>query len=273
MTARSLEAFPGLEAASLRAAALTAAAARDAVAARGRFSLALSGGATPARYFELLAAEDLPWDKVHVFWADERLVAPDSPDSNYRMARERLLSRAPIPEANVHPMRGAMWPGGVNGAGPSPDAPGASAPGAGQPVQEGRAIHADATDRSVQGEAAAGYEAVLRRFFGEGGIPAFDVVHLGLGGDGHTASLFPGQPALGERVRWVVPVFYAGASPPVPRLTLTLPVLNAACLVLFLASGADKAALARSAFSDDGGGYPAGLVRPAGKLVWLVGEA
>lgn len=238
MTARSLEAFPGLEAASLRAAALTAAAARDAVAARGRFSLALSGGTTPARYFGLLAAEDLPWDKVHVFWADERLVGPGSPDSNYRTARERLLSRAPIPEANVHPMRGAMWPGLVG------------------LTEEG---------------AANAYAAQLRQFFGPVDFPVFDMIHLGVGGDGHTASLFPGQPALTEGVRWVVPVSYAGASPPVPRLTLTLPVLNAARLVLFLASGADKAALARAAVSEGGGGYPAGLVRPEGRLVWLVG--
>jgi 6-phosphogluconolactonase len=248
MTGKSLETFPDLESASRRAADLTATAALEAVAARGRFSLALSGGSSPVRYFELLAAMDLPWDQVHVFWADERLLAPDSPDSNYRLARERLLSRAPIPEENVHPMRGAGWPG-----------------------------EPDLANLTEEGAAQA-YEAQLRQFFGLGeaggpeDFPAFDLIHLGLGGDGHTASLFPGQPALAERVRWVVSVRYAGASPPVPRLTLTLPVLNAARFVLFLASGKSKAELARAAFSGQGD-YPAGLVRPIGRLVWLVGEA
>jgi len=232
MNGANLEEFPGLEEASSRAAGLTASAARSAVAERGRFSLALSGGATPGRYFELLAQEELPWDQVHVFWADERLVSPDSPDSNFRLAQERLLARAPIPEGNVHPMAGGDFP----------------------PL-----------------EAAAAYEAELRAFFGHEAFPAFDVIHLGLGGDGHTASLFPGQPALSERQRWVVPVNYAGASPPVTRLTLTLPVLNAARLAFFLVSGPDKARLAREILTGGDEGRPAGLVRPAGKLFWLAG--
>ncbi len=234
MTGVCLESFPDLEEASRRAAELTSQAAREAVAKRGRFALALSGGSTPARYFELLAGEDIPWQEVHVFWADERLVAPDSSDSNFHLARARLLSRIPIPEGNVHPMAG-----------------GASGPGEPEP--------------------AAAYEALLRGFFGDHGFPAFDVIHLGLGGDGHTASLFPGQPALGERTCWVLPVEYAKASPPVGRLTLTLPVINAAHLVFFLVSGPDKARLAREVMEGKTG-YPAGLVCPAGKLVWLVGE-
>jgi 6-phosphogluconolactonase len=229
--------MPDLEAASRRAAELTARAAREALAARGRFALALSGGSTPARYFELLADADLPWRSVHVFFVDERIVPPDSMDSNYRLARERLLSRAPIPEANVRPMRSAAWPG------------------------------CETMDRE---SAARAYEALLEGFFGAGRPPRFDVIHLGLGGDGHTASLFPGQSALAEASRPVLPVDYAGARPPVPRLTLTLPVLNAARLAFFLASGADKAALAEEILSGGGEAYPASRVRPSGLLAWIV---
>jgi len=262
MNAARLERFPGMEEASLRAASLTARAAREAVAARGRFTLALSGGTSPLRYFELLSGEALPWDKVHVFWADERLVAPDSPDSNYRLAREHLLSRAPIPEANVHPMRGVEWPNGHGGV-----------------VEKGGCPPGFLEDDAAAGQpdsavaAAACYEVLLRQYFMGEHVPVFDVIHLGVGGDGHTASLFPGQPALGERARWVLPVRYAGASPPVARLTLTLPVLNAARLVFFLASGAAKARLAEAAVTGEGGGFPAALVRPAGQVHWLVGEA
>jgi 6-phosphogluconolactonase len=235
MNGAGLERFPDLEAASRHAAGLTARVARSAAAERGRFSLALSGGSTPARFFELLAGEDLPWDLVHVFWADERLVAQDSPDSNFRLAREHLLSGAPIPTGNVHPM--AIAP-----------------PGPTTPEQQARA-----------------YEGILRSFFGGEGFPAFDVIHLGLGGDGHTASLFPGQPALSERGRLVVPVEYAKASPPVPRLTLTLPVINAARQVFFLISGSDKLRLAEDILAGRGGAYPADSVRPAGRLLWLAG--
>lgn len=233
MNAAKLEAFAGLEDASLRASSLTARACRVAMREKGRFAIALSGGSTPGRYFELLAGEDLPWVYGHVFWADERLVPPDSPESNYRLAREHLLSRIPIPDANIHPMRG---------------------------------------DGSRQDEAARACEAELRAFFGDA-PPEFDALHLGLGGDGHTASLFPGQPALTERERWVVPVEYAGASPPVPRLTLTLPVINAARLVFFLLNGEDKAALAREIVEGRGEGYPAALVRPRLNPVWLAGGA
>lgn len=230
MTAASLETFPDLEAASARAASLAARAARMGARDRGRFALALSGGSTPGRFFELLAEEDLPWDVGHVFWADERLVPRQSPESNYHLAREHLLSRVAVPEANVHP----MW-GGSGSA------------------EEG----------------AREYEAVLRNFFGPGALPAFDAVHLGMGGDGHVASLFPGQPGLEEEHRWVLPVSYEHASPPVPRLTLTLPALNAARLVLFLVSGPDKAGLAQLIASGGGRGFPAALVRPALPPVWL----
>jgi len=257
MSAVDLERFADHEAASRRAAILTAEAARDALSARGRFTLALSGGATPGRYFELLAEQILPWDKVHVFWADERLVPLDSPDSNFHLAWERFLSRVPIPESNIHPMRDIKRSGEKR----SPVAPAGSQPA--------RAPSAGSVpDPEMEAQA---YEASLRRFFGDGATPVFDVIHLGLGGDGHTASLFPGQSTLEERVRWVLPVDYAGAAPQVARLTLTLPVVNAARLVFFLVSGPDKIKLAGAVASGICDGCPAGLVHPDGRLVWLLG--
>ncbi|MFP5220928.1 MAG: 6-phosphogluconolactonase [Acidobacteriota bacterium] len=236
MNAADLELFADLESACARAASLTARAAREAAAARGRFTLALSGGSTPARYFEQLAGIDLPWQAVHVFWADERLVAKDDPASNFRLAREHLLERAPIPADNIHPMVDA-------------------------------ALALEALEDQAQA-----CESMLRGFFGAGGFPAFDVIHLGVGDDGHTASLFPGQPALAERERWVLPVVYEKSKPPVPRLTLTLPVLNAARLAFFLVSGQGKTELAREIVEGRGEGYPASQVRPAGELFWLAGK-
>lgn len=236
MNAAKLELFADLESACARAASLTARAAREAVAARGRFTLALSGGTTPARYFEQLAGLDLPWQAVHVFWADERLVARDDPASNYALARAHLFTRAPIPAENIHPMTDPALP-------------------------------LEALEAQAQV-----CESMLRGFFGEEGFPAFDAVHLGVGEDGHTASLFPGQPALDERDRWVLPVVYDKSKPQVPRLTLTLPVLSAARLVFFLVSGKGKTALAREIVEGRGDGYPASQVRPDGGTVWLAGE-
>ncbi|GFK94034.1 6-phosphogluconolactonase [Fundidesulfovibrio magnetotacticus] len=247
MYAPDLRSFPDAEAAARAAALLVSEAAARAVAERGRFTLALSGGSTPGRFFELLAQEPMDWDRTHVFWADERLVPADSPESNQRLARERLIGRVSLPPGNVHPM-------------PSPDIP--------------------LEDAEAQAQA---HEAALRAFFGKegsghpagglvAGFPRFDAVHLGVGGDGHTASLFPGQASLGERLRWVLPVRYAVASPPVARLTLTLPVLDAAREVFFLVSGADKLALARAIAAGERPDCPASRVRPAsGSLCWLAG--
>jgi 6-phosphogluconolactonase len=209
-------------------------AATRAVAARGAFTVALAGGATPRRLYRLLADAGapfhgrIPWDRTHVFFGDERPVAPDHPDSNYRMAREALLDHVAV--ASVHRIP-------------------AEAPGA-----------------------AAAYEADLRAFFGTPGDaapPRLDLVLLGLGPDGHTASLFPGTAAVEEAARWVV-------SPFVPqvgsrRVTLTLPVLNRARAVLFLVSGAEKAgALARVLGGEP---LPAARVQPDGGAVWLVDDA
>ncbi|MGA7854314.1 MAG: 6-phosphogluconolactonase [Candidatus Acidiferrales bacterium] len=212
----------------------------DAVAQRGRFAIALSGGHTPAKMYALWGApgkyrDETPWDRVHLFWGDERYVPADDPLSNYRMTREALLAHVPIPAANVHPTPTSL---------PTPE------------------------------KAAEAYDAQLRGFFGAG-EPAFDVTLLGLGPEGHCASLFPGSPALEEKQRWVVAVQVA-AKPP-NRLTFTLPVLNRSRNVYFLVAGEDKRkilAALRAEPDSRPSQYPAGRIRPAdGRLLWLLDQA
>lgn len=180
------------------------AAAREAVAATGRFTVALSGGGTPRALYKLLAQEpfvsQVDWARTHLFWSDERCVPPDDPESNYHMAREALLRQIAIPEGNVHRMRGEA----------------ASPP-----------------------QAAQQYADELRALFGKQGLPRFDLVLLGLGDDGHTASLFPGVHVPNDPAILTAAVFVPKVN--MWRLTLTLPVLNAAACVLFLVSGAAKA--------------------------------
>lgn len=206
------------------------------VAGGGRFSLALAGGGTPGTLYRLLAAEyrdKIPWAQVDLFWGDERYVPWDDPRSNYRLVKESLLDHVPIPRENVHPM---------------------------------------STDVPEADEAAAAYERTLRKHF-SGPWPRLDLALLGMGADGHTASLFPGSPALGEQKRWVVAV--RGPADPPLRLTLTLPVLNNAAAVFFLVTGAEKAAALRRALTSppDPTACPAGAVRPVdGALVWWVDE-
>lgn len=227
-------------AACAKAADLVVEAARADAAARGRFSLALSGGRTPADLYRLLSgprAGELPWDAMDFFFGDERCVPFGDARANFSMASRTLLAPARVPPERVRRMEGEL------------------------PPEEG----------------ARRYEDLLRAYFEEGaaggaaggGLAAFDLVLLGLGPDGHTASLFPGTEALKENSRWVAP----GHAPVEPRdrLTLTLPVLNAARRALFLAAGADKAEPARRALKL--GDVPAGLVRPSGELVWILDEA
>lgn len=222
------------EALSLAAAELFAAEARQAVQARGRFVVALSGGSTPQRTYERLSQkpfrELVPWQNIHVFWGDERCISADDPRNNARMARQALLDHVPIPFEQVHPM-----------------VCNSSAPGA-----------------------TAAYEALLQDFFADG-RSRFDLVLLGLGENGHTASLFPGTSALEERQRWVAEVYVAGES--LHRLTLTAAAINHAALVVFLVSGIAKAPILRKVFTatDDPGSIPACLIKPAnGELLWLV---
>jgi len=208
-----------------------------ATAGGGRFSLVLSGGSTPrALHARLAAAPDaLPWDRVDVWFGDERCVPPDDAASNYGMARDTLLSRVPIPPANVRRIEG----------------------------ERGAAAAADA------------YDALLRAAYGDpGDAPTFDLVLLGIGTEGHTASLFPGHAALGIRDRWAAPVDPAPptAKPLVPRATLTLPALCGAREVLFLVAGADKAPIVRAVLGGDGA-LPAALARGRERTTWLVDEA
>ena len=210
--------------------------AERALAAGPRFALVLSGGSTPKRLYQLLAAppwrDRLPWARIHLFWGDERFVPPDHPDSNFGMARRALLDQVPLPPGNLHPMR---------------------------------------TD-GTPAQAAAAYEQELKAFYGAAALdparPLFDVTLLGLGPDGHTASLFPGNPALEERRAWCVAVI--GARPE-PRLTLTLPALESSRAVAFLVEGAGKRdILGRVRGGED---LPAQRVRPAGELWWLIDKA
>jgi 6-phosphogluconolactonase len=215
-------------------------AANEAVAKRGRFSIALSGGSTPKSLYNLLATNarnTLPWDRMFFFWGDERHVPPTDPDSNYRMADETMLSKIPVPAANVFRIKAE-----------NPDA-----------------------------EAAAlAYEQTLQRFFAleAGQFPRFDLILLGMGPDGHTASLFPGTGALHEKSRLVVANWVEKLK--ASRFTLTLPVLNSAACVVFLVSGTDKAPALHAVLEGDAPGeqYPAKLVRPTnGKLIWLIDRA
>jgi 6-phosphogluconolactonase len=226
--------FPSPETLAEAASARVAAALREAVAARGRASLVLTGGSAPGPVYRRLTREPLDWGRVHVFWGDERCVPPDDPESNYRLARETLLDAVPIPPDQVHRMA-------------CEDAP---------------------------GEAAHAYAETLRAFFGSDET-RFDVTLLGMGEDGHVASLFPGSGAVEKRDEWVLATEAPPSSPVAQRLTLTLPLLNASRLVLFLVTGAKKRATLRRVLSDGEAGdlLPAALVRPEGTLAWYVDEA
>ncbi len=234
--------FPDAEAVSHAAAEEFVRVAREAVSARGRFTVTLSGGTTPQRLFQLLAAppfrDEVDWSKVEVFWGDERSVPPDHKDSNYRMAREAMLDRLPtLPAAHVH------------------------------------RLEADRADRDA---AAREYEALIARGFGvpfPGTPPAFDLVLLGMGPDGHTASLFPDTTALSEKTRWVVVNYVPKFA--TDRLTLTVPILNRAREVLFLVAGTDKTIPLAEVLEGppDTNRLPSQLIRPEGRLVWFVDRA
>jgi len=216
--------------------------AKRAVQSSGRCTIALSGGSTPKDLYALLAGEgrwraEFPWKHTHFFWGDERHVPPDHDESNYRMVKEAMLSKAPVPASNVHRIKSE-----------NPDA----------------------------AAAAKGYERELRSFFElrRGHVPRFDIVLLGLGPEGHTASLFPGTKALCERKRLVVSnwvgKFYTD------RITLTAPVFNQAHEVVFVVCGDDKALALEGVLEGrhEPDQLPAQLIRPKkGKLLWLLDGA
>ncbi|HYN14311.1 MAG TPA: 6-phosphogluconolactonase [Terriglobales bacterium] len=209
-----------------------------AVRRAGTFTVALSGGSTPELMYRALAGPEfqdrVPWAKGEYFWSDERCVPPEHPESNYGLAERALLSKAPIPRERIHRMRGELEPE----------------------------------------RAAAEYEREMRRVFGVAApaVPRFDLLLLGMGDDGHSASLFPGSPALNETSGLVAANYVKKFS--THRLTLTFAVINAARNVVFLVSGAKKAPALRQVIRGGGTPVPAERVHPSdGKLIWVVDEA
>jgi len=215
------------------AAAEFAAQASESVRARGRFSVALSGGSTPKTLYSLLATKPaIAWDRICFFWGDERHVPPDHPESNYRMVREALLSKVPARPENIF------------------------------------RIHSEEKDADA---AAQQYEQTLRQFFhlSAGEFPRFDLILLGVGPDGHTASLFPGSTGLEERQRLVIANWVEKFK--THRITCTFPVLNAAACDLFLASGPDKAPIIHEVLENSSANLPSQAVHPTrGRLLWLL---
>ena len=205
------------------------------IADGGRFSVAVPGGNTPKQVYALLASEAfkerVEWGRVHVFFGDERCVPPEHPESNYRMVLETLLSNVPIPQKNVYRIKGELGPE----------------------------------------EAAAAYESELRKYFVAASVPRFDLVLLGMGEDGHTASLFPDSAALNEKNAWVAANWVAQLNS--FRITLTLSALNAAANILFLVKGLQKAKRLAEVLNGpfDLLQLPAQAIRPTnGSLVWMV---
>lgn len=233
----TLDIHPDAHAAARAGAEAFAAEARAAVEARGRFSVALSGGTAPREMYSLLAGEELapgiPWQGVHLFWGDERCVPPLHPRSNHAMAWDAFIRHVPIPGENVHRIRGEL------------------------PAEDG----------------AAAYREELAVFFGPG-VPRFDVIHLGLGPDAHTCSLFPFDELLRERTLTVAPALNRKLGE--PRMTFTLPLVNAAARVEMFVVGAGKADVVWKVLEGplDPFRLPAQLVRPVdGEMVWILDQA
>lgn len=214
----------------------------EAVREKGLFTVALAGGSTPRSLYALLASWDepfraqLPWEKIHFFFGDERHVPPDHPDSNYRMTSEAMLARVPVPAENVHRIK---------------------------------------SEKTDAGRAADEYEQTLRKFFrlAEGQLPRFDLILLGIGPDGHTASIFPGTDVINEKSRLVVAPWVEKFKS--YRITLTPHVLNNAAAVVFLVNGTAKAKVLREVLEGEHQPerLPAQLIRPnKGKLLWLVDQ-
>ena len=208
-----------------------------ALAASGAFRVSLSGGSTPKTLYGLLASNEFkarfPWPRVFWYWGDERFVPYDHPDSNYRMTREAMLSKAPVPPENIHP------------------------------------IPTDGTPE----DAALRYERTLQDAYGAATLdpqrPLFDITLLGIGGDGHTASLLPGESVLNERKQWVAAVSHGR---PEIRITLTYPAIDSSRRVAFLVAGEEKAAIF-SAIRSGNSDAPAARVRPVGELIWFTDRA
>ena len=215
-----IEIFANAQELARRAAEYFVARSGEAVAQKGFFTVALSGGSTPKALYQLLVNLDVPWSRTQFFWSDERHVPPDHPDSNYRIAHEAMLSRVPVPESNIHRIHGE-----------NPDAE----------------------------EAANEYEQTLLQL---------DLILLGLGTDGHTASIFPGSEVLHETKRLVAAPWVEKLK--TYRITMTLPLLNNGASVLFLVSGAEKAEIVKEVIEGPKQ-YPAQFVQPNhGQLLWML---
>jgi 6-phosphogluconolactonase len=234
----AIKTFPTLEALSAAVASAISKLAAKAIAERGRFTIALSGGNTPRALYELLArnySTEIDWKHVHLFWGDERNVPLSDLESNFRMVKESLLDRTDIPLENVHAVPILM-----------------------EDIAEAVAIR---------------YAAVLQDVFGQG-IPEFDLILLGLGNDGHTASLFPGMSEQ-EMMNGIV-IATRSRVAPFERVSLTLKVINNARNVFFLVAGAEKKQILKAVLADErnpDSKYPAARVKPHGELVWFVDEA
>ena len=240
MNQTTLETVPDAPSLATRAAQIFSDCARNAVAKKDSFTVALSGGSTPRQLYELLAdetrefREQILWQQCHFFWTDERPVAPDHPDSNYRMTWDAMLRHVAVPETNIHRIQGEKPPE----------------------------------------DAAIEYEKELRTFFRlkDDESPAFDLILLGLGEDGHTASIFPGTEVLNESRRLVAAPWVAKMNS--HRITLTLPVLNNAATIAFLVSGETKATILHEVLEGKPATFPAQAIRPtSGELVWLADSA
>jgi 6-phosphogluconolactonase len=232
-----IEVHPDLETLSFHAASIFVGASRNSIAAKKRFTVAISGGSTPRRLYTLLGSEayrhQVDWQHVHFFWADERCVPKEDEASNFKAAFDTLLSRVALPDKNIHRIKGEETPD----------------------------------------KASRVYEEEIKRFFGESEKPRFDLIILGMGEDGHTASLFPGSKSLEEKVRLAIPVYLEETKK--NRVTLTLPVLNSADQILFLVAGVSKAAALSQILGNEKRkkGLPAGLIRPShGNMTWLIDQ-
>jgi len=230
---RTVEVLPDQAALIQRSRELTLSKIQTAINDRGLCTIALSGGSTPKPLYEAIATQQLAWDKIHVFWGDERYVSPEHPDSNQLMARRAWLDRVDIPAENIHP------------------------------------IPTDEADPAV---AAHKYEQHLQEFFQtkNGEFPALDLNLLGMGDDGHTASLFPHTEALQVRDRLIT----VGNKDGQPRITFTVPMINQSHCVMFIVAGANKRPALAQVFAPvaDDFTYPARLVQPQGELWWLLSQ-
>ncbi|MGF1516587.1 MAG: 6-phosphogluconolactonase [Nodosilinea sp.] len=238
MTAPLIEILPDKPALVERALALVVQAIHSAIADQGYCTLALAGGSTPKPLYQALAKQGLPWEQLYIFWGDERYVPADHPDSNAGMAKAAWLDQVPIPPDHI-----LLAP----------------------------------TLQSDPATSASQYEAMIKAVFGRlqgtasDQIPEFDLILLGMGDDGHTASLFPQTDALGVADR-LTTVGYKGTD---PRITMTVPLINHSRRVLFLVAGADKETALGQVFAAEGDdrAYPSRLVRPQGELRWLLDQA